>query len=245
MCVCVQMAVCGKGSAAGDQSIPVKDILQNRTHFPSFEQLPHENDIDTTYYKLNKRTSVWEPRLTWCFVADITNADRAQTPGFFGRNRTIVKDRDGNDGIPIYFYHDGFSYMDFSLIKKGHTIAVLQAEVHYFMDGQIGLRIENLENVAVIKCSLDQLFSLASHFFKSRDLDVCWKCAKHSDTLRKCSSCKVAKYCDRDCQAADWRERHKTWCKAMPEFIKLVNVRYDRYKSEESCFPKLPFPGRF
>ena len=40
----------------------------------------------------------------------------------------------------------------------------------------------------------------------------CFYCLKHSDVrLKKCSNCKVARYCDSVCQKADWKN-HKCEC---------------------------------
>ena len=34
----------------------------------------------------------------------------------------------------------------------------------------------------------------------------CFNCLKHSDTpLKKCDNCKVARYCDRECQKSHWK----------------------------------------
>ncbi|KAL0482179.1 hypothetical protein AKO1_013332 [Acrasis kona] len=40
----------------------------------------------------------------------------------------------------------------------------------------------------------------------------CDKCGKKAEDIKQCSSCKVAKYCGRDCQVADWGS-HKLQCK--------------------------------
>jgi hypothetical protein len=33
--------------------------------------------------------------------------------------------------------------------------------------------------------------------------------------LKKCSQCKTAEYCSKECQVADWRAGHKKECKAL------------------------------
>jgi len=36
----------------------------------------------------------------------------------------------------------------------------------------------------------------------------CWNCSKNSsngEDLKKCTECKLAKYCDRECQKSDWK----------------------------------------
>lgn len=40
----------------------------------------------------------------------------------------------------------------------------------------------------------------------------CATCGKSSEKMYKCSKCKLVRYCDRDCQLADWK-RHKSECK--------------------------------
>jgi hypothetical protein len=41
----------------------------------------------------------------------------------------------------------------------------------------------------------------------------CFYCMKHSEcSLKKCAGCNVARYCDQECQKADWSS-HKTVCR--------------------------------
>ena len=40
---------------------------------------------------------------------------------------------------------------------------------------------------------------------------ACCKCFKHISTTQLCGKCRIANYCGRDCQLADWRE-HKEMC---------------------------------
>ena len=41
----------------------------------------------------------------------------------------------------------------------------------------------------------------------------CFYCMKHSEcSLKKCAGCNVARYCDRECQKADWSS-HKNICR--------------------------------
>eukprot|EP00584_Thalassiosira_punctigera_P015980 CAMPEP_0172561026 /NCGR_PEP_ID=MMETSP1067-20121228/91244_1 /TAXON_ID=265564 ORGANISM="Thalassiosira punctigera, Strain Tpunct2005C2" /NCGR_SAMPLE_ID=MMETSP1067 /ASSEMBLY_ACC=CAM_ASM_000444 /LENGTH=385 /DNA_ID=CAMNT_0013350975 /DNA_START=162 /DNA_END=1319 /DNA_ORIENTATION=+ len=40
----------------------------------------------------------------------------------------------------------------------------------------------------------------------------CWNCGSSDDGLRRCNSCKDARYCSRECQVDHWKE-HKAFCR--------------------------------
>ena len=40
----------------------------------------------------------------------------------------------------------------------------------------------------------------------------CWSCGKEEEEIKKCSKCKFAKYCSRECQRSDWKQIHKELC---------------------------------
>ena len=43
-------------------------------------------------------------------------------------------------------------------------------------------------------------------------LVLCDNCLKTSSNMKRCKGCNIAKYCSRDCQANDWKVRHKAQC---------------------------------
>ncbi|KAI9034174.1 hypothetical protein DFJ74DRAFT_648498 [Hyaloraphidium curvatum] len=45
--------------------------------------------------------------------------------------------------------------------------------------------------------------------------DSCEQCGTESDDLRRCSGCKVTRYCGAACQRAAWKE-HKDNCRQWP-----------------------------
>ena len=53
----------------------------------------------------------------------------------------------------------------------------------------------------------------------------CWSCLQpescFKEPLKKCTRCKTARYCSRDCQAKDWKHQHKTVCQNLSEYQKL------------------------
>ena len=234
-----------------------EDFLQNTLHFPSFGDLPHENDVDEDYWKQNL-SGVYVPACTWFFMAEITEDEYAQIP--FLRNQVVVTDRAGQRGVPIYFYPQSGSF-DFKLLKKGSTILVVNGQKHNFLDLSIGLRIEDLDSVSVAPCSMDALLNLSTIYHASKDTK-CWLCgigggkSKSSLTtgasngcsgqeeLKKCGACRVARYCSKECQARHWKEGgHKRTCKALPVFIKLTNVDYSRYDTNAYLGPAHFVPG--
>ena len=46
-----------------------------------------------------------------------------------------------------------------------------------------------------------------SNFTREKN-EACWSCGNDGKTLR-CSMCRVAFYCSKDCQKTDWKKMHK------------------------------------
>lgn len=240
-----------------------EDFLQNTFHFPSFRDLPHENDLDERYWQCD-HYGVYVPACTWFFMAEITNDECSQSA--FLRNQVRVTDRAGQTDIPIYFYPEGGSF-DFKLLKKGSTILVVNGQKHDFLDLSIGLRIEELDTVSVAPCSMDQLLTLSKTYHANKDTK-CWWCGKEggegstrssqmtltgaqsssgassAEELKKCGACRVAHYCSKECQAKHWKDGgHKRTCKAMPVFTKLTKINYAIYDSTAFLGPAHFIPG--
>ena len=227
-------------AAGSSTSADVEDILKNEFYFPSFRDLGTDNDLDFRYWK-EDRTGTWVQACTWCFLGEITNDELSQVP--FLRNRVFVRDRRGEDDIPISFYPER-GFFDFKLLKKGHTVCVMLAERHHFLDMTTGLRIESLDTIKVIPCGLDDLFTLST--FYSQCKNACWACGKKASGdgegavgLKKCGACHTAQYCCKQCQVKDWKERHRRWCKALPEFLKMTKIDYSTY-NEHALFGFFP-----
>ncbi len=165
----------------------------------------------------------------------------------FLQNGVWVKDRKGRDNVFVAFYPEKGSF-NFTALKKGHTLCVLFAMEHIFRDKKVGLRIEDLDEVKVIPCGLDDVFDLGRQYFENKD--SCWGCgynptlpssAKASDgpiqdgrptptvKLLKCTRCTTALYCNKDCQTRDWKARHRVWCKAIPTFLEVAAINYATY----------------
>ena len=212
--------------ATASSASPSCDVLQNQVNFPSFSNLPHENDVDLKYYReTSSGVTVFCRCRTWYFLAEITNDELA--PFAFLRRRILVKDREDQDNIPIAFYPE-FGCFNYEVLKNGWTVIVMCAEQHNFLDLTVGLRVEDLDSIRVIKCGLNDIFALSTHCSKSKG--SCWGCGKKpaAETLKKCGACKEATYCNRDCQVNDWKSRHKKWCKVLPDFLKLSSVKYNK-----------------
>lgn len=232
---------------------PGEDFLQNTFHFPPFESLPDENDVQDGYWGEDPNSGVFSPASTWFFMADITNDELSQIPIY--RNRISVQDRAGRNDINISFYpEDG--HFDFHTLKKGHTILVTNGQKHYFLDSSSGLRIEQLDSVSVVPCSMADLLLLSKLYHEKRDRK-CWWCDKEDTTtpstcvpaaeasaatgpneLKKCMACKMARYCSKDCQKKHWKQIHKRTCKAVPIFRKLTEINYGNY--DEKAFLRRP-----
>ena len=206
-----------------------QDILADSITFPPFPRLPNDVDISNSlgsYYRFTSDHTCVRSR-TWCFVGEIL-----QDTSFLRRS-FLIKDRAGYE-FPLYFYPECGSF-DYTTLKEGRTVAIMLAESHCFLDGSIGIRLEDLDTVKVIESNLDDLLEISKCYAK-RGGKKCWneECEEENykaESLLKCESCKCALYCNKKCQLADWKERHRRWCKALPMFMKMASLDYTKIYS--------------
>jgi hypothetical protein len=116
--------------------------LRNEVPFPSFENLPGDNDINMEYLGTTDGFN-YSPTKHWCFLGEIIEVEA------IFRLRLIVQDK-AKRRIPIAFYTDERGEeLDQALVRKGYTVAVLYAEHHGFMDMTEGIRHETQSNLKV------------------------------------------------------------------------------------------------
>ena len=56
----------------------------------------------------------------------------------------------------------------------------------------------------------------------------CWQCEKRVPDLKRCSKCKIARYCSVECQETEWHYMHKQSHKATKDEIKHRQKRTNR-----------------
>lgn len=116
--------------------------LRNRSTFPGFDDLPHENYNDLDFYaSVNDFT--YRPRRHWLFLAEIIDV----IP--WTRLHMTVKDVEGTT-VPLFFHtKERGRELNPSLVQKGYTIAIFYAEVHAFAFSEPGIRLEKASNIKV------------------------------------------------------------------------------------------------
>jgi len=50
---------------------------------------------------------------------------------------------------------------------------------------------------------------------------LCWNCFAAVENLKKCSKCRIARYCGKDCQAQDWKKVHKIHSSYIKRFVRI------------------------
>jgi hypothetical protein len=129
--------------------------LSDEDNFPPWDHLP-DPSYPSPFYHAQGPTGrggtghPFPPKRHWCSLSHIVQSD-----GFL-RYRCIVKDDFGMK-TAVAFYPDDYSGFDFSTLRPGHTLAIMYAHQHYFMDGTSGVRVENMDYV---KASMTELHFL-------------------------------------------------------------------------------------
>lgn len=121
--------------------------FEDRNFFPSFRDCPGEHVWDERYFRdldPNDPEGPGVNRKHWCLLGEIIQADT------FLRPRIVAKDYKG-DQFVVAFYPDRENDMPRLLkhFKVGNTIAIFYPLVHFFLDGSIGVRVEESDEVIV------------------------------------------------------------------------------------------------
>jgi hypothetical protein len=108
--------------------------------FPSFEWLPEENDLE--FYESPGEPS-YKPRKHWCFLAEIADVN------LFRRLMLLVEDKDGRETEVAFHTDDRGLGLNPLRVRKGHTVAILYANQHGFVDMSRGIRLDNADALTV------------------------------------------------------------------------------------------------
>ncbi|KAL2003085.1 hypothetical protein VTN02DRAFT_5029 [Thermoascus thermophilus] len=205
--------------------------LRDLDVFPTFADLPHENDIDLAFF----RTSIgftYTPKKHWCLLAEITDVE------FFVRLRLIVRDMAGRE-VPVAFYTDGKGReIPQSQLQRGHTVAILYAEQHGFLDFTIGIRLEESNAFKITPMPLGDLLRLNDKVHTSSTkvdgMMACHRCDQRKDSLQKCGKCGFFWYCNKECQLVGWKDKgHKDDCKRLrdSDLKAMLALRWNHFES--------------
>lgn len=204
---------------------PSMNKLDNHVDCPSFDAIPHEEEPCEPYWRLI-RGSIKQVR-HWCFMGEIEEAS------YLTRPRLLIRTR-FNENVLISFYLEKhltpptFSFDD-ALV--GHTILIVDPEKSGF--AKYDIRQEFGDLVVIFKCSMQTLIKTFESMIASPE--ACFQCqarpsgATHdassaneeTPSLKKCSRCKVALYCNTLCQTQNWNDSHKKLCASM-KYLKLL-----------------------
>ncbi|CAF3521576.1 unnamed protein product [Rotaria sp. Silwood2] len=139
------------GRQPGFDYCPNINKLDNHVDCPSFNAVCHEDEPCKPYWRLIKG-SIKQIR-HWCLMGEIEEVN------YFIRPKLTIRTR-FDEKVTIHFYLEEdktpptFSFND-ALI--GHTILIMDAEKHDFLDGSIGVRQEYGDLVVIFKCSMQTL----------------------------------------------------------------------------------------
>ena len=116
--------------------------LRDEEIFPAFSALPDDNSLDLSFYT-TKDNYLYTPRKHWCFFAQIVDIEH------FLRLRLYVRDKLGKT-VVVAMYTDGRGFeFESSLLQPGHTVAILYAHQHGFLDFTTGIRQEEYTGIKV------------------------------------------------------------------------------------------------
>ena len=202
--------------------VPLEDrtdvCLTNRTLFPAFDALPDSRLLNENWYTRDGELRC--PKAHWTFVGEIVRVMHLTRFGL------LVNDRDGKT-VLVWLYPDNHVKVDYSQFQVGFTVFIRYAERHHFMDGQIGIRIDDPEYVKVISISLSSALVFDQARADKPLVDEahgvgCVTC-HGSPAPKRCAACKVVDYCSKDCQRQDW-PNHKVKCRIWQEMTEIHDL---------------------
>lgn len=230
-----------------DAKSKTKSLIRNSAWFVSFNELPSEHDLDLSYYQ-ECGYGEYRPSRHWCLIGEIIEDIS------FMRPRCTVRDMHGTK-FGVHFYLDNTERFDSKTLQKGSLFCLRYCSQHFFMDGQIGIRVEDTDPWQVIpKLSLSKLLSISDtgclmDYYQANVLNMrehvvlnntCWhkgcdKAGTGGRALQKCGGCKMARYCCKEHQVEDWKSKHSFECKHwFPKITKLFAINLNRFHRFQS-----------
>ena len=112
-------------------------------HFPTFSSLPDDSDINLEYF--GEFSGVYEPVKHWCLLAEIVE------PIPYFRPMFTAKDKAGKEFLVAMYLDNDVALPDIwhKYCKPGNAVALMYAYTHAFVDGQTGIRVEEVETIKV------------------------------------------------------------------------------------------------
>jgi hypothetical protein len=127
--------------------VPFPKFSHNtQKQFPLFEQLPYDRLYDINFFKEDLWLRQLRPRHHWCFLVEITKVVQCIVPPL--RPMYLGKDAIGEDFFIAFHTVDKSPHIKRDC-RVGDTLAIMYAESHSFLDGQVGIRVEMNEHVKV------------------------------------------------------------------------------------------------
>lgn len=111
--------------------------LRNRSYFPGFDDLPTDRDVVSMgVFEYSIADDPQPRRRHWCFLAEIVD--------YWSLLRLQIEVKDVNgETLPLFFYTEGRgTEVSPADIRKGYTVAILDARHHAFMFDRPGIRHE-------------------------------------------------------------------------------------------------------
>jgi hypothetical protein len=119
-------------------------LKNNQVHFPTFSSLPEDSDLDLRYFG-EECSGVYGPIKHWCLLAEIVE------PITYFRPMFTAKDKAGKEFLVAMYLDNDVVLPDFwhKYCKPGNVVAIMYACSHIFVDGQIGIRVEEVGTIKV------------------------------------------------------------------------------------------------
>lgn len=113
-------------------------------HLPNFTSLPEDSEIDLRYFD-EDRSGAYGPVKRWCLLAEIEKVIPYLRPMF------SAKDKAGRQLLVTMYLDNEVALPDFwhKYCRPGNVVAIMYANSHVFMDGQTGIRVEEVESIKV------------------------------------------------------------------------------------------------
>ncbi|KZV94136.1 hypothetical protein EXIGLDRAFT_737437 [Exidia glandulosa HHB12029] len=175
----------------------------------------HKHDLDfdypdfLTWAQLPPFSGEW-PARGWVFLADVVRNES------FMRPMVRVRDTAGKEVLLAFYLDNGNpEAARLAQMGPGTMVAIKNCQAKQFMDGQIGIRLEDqdLANLKHLPCTVAKFKSMNNQVIRDVSEPKCERCGA-ADARKRCGPCKT-RYCSPECQKADWRPSHKGVCQIL------------------------------